>query len=131
MANGFTKWVYKFTLARWYYNFARAWIIGYFLSTFTMIVTIYYLTPGLSSQVSFLQSSPSQAHLSSVQEWGFGKIPWTTDFRMPKMAQEPHWSLAGPTISWCLAGNGYLWKSADRWAFCGTCTKKVKSVPCV
>ncbi|TMI25015.1 hypothetical protein E6H30_06180 [Candidatus Bathyarchaeota archaeon] len=42
MSKGFSKWIYRLTLARWYYNYAWGWVIGYFLSTFTMIVTIYY-----------------------------------------------------------------------------------------
>lgn len=74
MANGFSKWVYKFTIARWYYNFAWAWIIGYFLSTFTMIVTIYYLIPGLSAQVSFLQFLAVAGLLLVGAGWGIGKI---------------------------------------------------------
>ena len=41
MSKGFSKWIYRLTLARWYYNYAWGWVIGYFLSTFTMIVTIY------------------------------------------------------------------------------------------
>jgi len=45
--------VYRLTLARWYYNYAWGWVIGYFLSTFTMIVTIYYLIPGLRDLISF------------------------------------------------------------------------------
>ena len=53
MSKGFGKWVYRLTLARWYYNYAWGWIIGYFLSTFTMIVTIYYLIPGLRDLISF------------------------------------------------------------------------------
>jgi hypothetical protein len=53
LAKGFGKWVYRLTLARWYYNYAWGWIIGYFLSTFTMIVTIYYLIPGLRDLFSF------------------------------------------------------------------------------
>ncbi|OLD02559.1 hypothetical protein AUG19_09385 [archaeon 13_1_20CM_2_54_9] len=74
MANGFSKWVYKFTLARWYYNFAYAWIIGYFLSTFAMIVTIYYLIPGLSAQISFLQFLFVAGLLLVGAGWGLGKI---------------------------------------------------------
>ncbi len=74
MANGFSKWVYKFTLARWYYNFAWAWIIGYFLSTFTMIVTIYYLIPGLSGQVSFFQFLAGAGLLLVGAGWGVGKV---------------------------------------------------------
>ena len=35
------------------YNYAWGWVIGYFLSTFTMIVTIYYLIPGLRDLISF------------------------------------------------------------------------------
>lgn len=73
MANGFSKWVYKFTLARWYYNFAWAWIIGYFLSTFTMIVTIYYLIPGLTTQISFLQFLAVAGLLLVGAGWGLGK----------------------------------------------------------
>ncbi|HZY47942.1 MAG TPA: hypothetical protein VFE96_09120 [Candidatus Bathyarchaeia archaeon] len=53
MAKGFSKWIYRLTLARWYYNYAWGWIIGYFLSTFSMIVTIYYLIPGLRELFSF------------------------------------------------------------------------------
>lgn len=53
MSKGFNKWVYRLTLARWYYNFAWGWIIGYFLSTFSMIVTIYYLIPDLRNLISF------------------------------------------------------------------------------
>ncbi len=52
MSKGFGKWVYRLTLARWYYNYAWGWIIGYFLSTFSMIVTIYYLM-GLQNLFSF------------------------------------------------------------------------------
>jgi hypothetical protein len=52
LSKGFGKWVYRLTLARWYYNYAWGWIIGYFLSTFSMIVTIYYLM-GLTRLVSF------------------------------------------------------------------------------
>ena len=52
MSKGFGKWVYRLTLARWYYNYAWGWIIGYFLSTFSMIVTIYYLM-GLQQLFSF------------------------------------------------------------------------------
>lgn len=74
MANGFSKWVYKFTLARWYYNFAWAWIIGYFLSTFTMIVTIYYLIPGLSAQISFTQFLAVAGVLLVGAGWGVGRI---------------------------------------------------------
>src|SRR5438876_1072809 len=43
----------RLTLARWYYNYAWGWVIGYFLSTFTMIVTIYYLIPGLRDLIPF------------------------------------------------------------------------------
>ena len=53
MSKGFSKWVYRLTLARWYYNYAWGWVIGYFLSTFTMIVTIYYLIPGLRDLIPF------------------------------------------------------------------------------
>src|SRR6267378_5545829 len=53
LSKGFSKWVYRLTLARWYYNYAWGWVIGYFLSSFTMIVTIYYLIPGLRDLVSF------------------------------------------------------------------------------
>jgi len=53
LSKGFSKWVYRLTLARWYYNYAWGWVIGYFLSTFTMIVTIYYLIPGLRDLISF------------------------------------------------------------------------------
>jgi hypothetical protein len=52
LSKGFGKWVYRLTLARWYYNYAWGWIIGYFLSTFSMIVTIYYLM-GLQNLFSF------------------------------------------------------------------------------
>src|SRR5437867_13322187 len=51
LSKGFSKWVYRLTLARWYYNYAWGWIIGYFLST----LTIYYLIPGLAG--AFLVSS--------------------------------------------------------------------------
>jgi hypothetical protein len=53
LSKGFSKWIYRLTLARWYYNYAWGWIIGYFLSTFSMIVTIYYLIPGLRDMFSF------------------------------------------------------------------------------
>jgi hypothetical protein len=53
LSKGFGKWVYRLTLARWYYNYAWGWVIGYFLSTFSMIVTIYYLIPGLKDAFSF------------------------------------------------------------------------------
>src|SRR5467141_5372389 len=53
LSKGFSKWIYRLTLARWYYNYAWGWVIGYFLSTFTMIVTIYYLIPGLRDLISF------------------------------------------------------------------------------
>jgi hypothetical protein len=52
LSKGFGRWVYRLTLARWYYNYAWGWIIGYFLSTFSMIVTIYYLM-GLQNLFSF------------------------------------------------------------------------------
>jgi len=65
LSKGFSKWVYRLTLARWYYNYAWGWVIGYFLSTFTMIVTIYYLIPGLViwSRFHYFSGAPgSEAH---------------------------------------------------------------------
>ena len=31
LSKGLSKWVYRLTLARWYYNYAWGWVIGYFL----------------------------------------------------------------------------------------------------
>ncbi len=62
------------TLARWYYNYAWGWIIGYFLSTFTMIVTIYYLIPGLRDLISFPLFLAGSGVLLVGGGWVLGKV---------------------------------------------------------
>ena len=74
MSKGFGKWVYRLTLARWYYNYAWGWVIGYFLSTFTMIVTIYYLIPGLRDMFSFPVFLASSGLLLVGGGWILGKV---------------------------------------------------------
>lgn len=74
MSKGFSKWVYRLTLARWYYNYAWGWIIGYFLSTFSMIVTIYYLIPGLHDLFSFPLFLTGAAFLLVGGCWASGKM---------------------------------------------------------
>ena len=74
MSKGFGKWVYRLTLARWYYNYAWGWIIGYFLSTFTMIVTIYYLIPGLRDMIAFPVFLGGSGLLLVGGGWIIGKI---------------------------------------------------------
>ena len=74
MSKGFGKWVYRVTLARWYYNYAWGWIIGYFLSTFSMIVTIYYLIPGLRDLFSFPVFLAGSGVLLVGGGWVLGKI---------------------------------------------------------
>ena len=74
MSKGFGKWVYRLTLARWYYNYAWGWIIGYFLSTFTMIVTIYYLIPGLRDMIAFPVFLTGSGILLVGGGWIIGKI---------------------------------------------------------
>ena len=74
LSKGFGKWVYRLTLARWYYNYAWGWIIGYFLSTFTMIVTIYYLIPGLRDLFSFPAFLAGSAIFLIGGGWILGKL---------------------------------------------------------
>ncbi|OLB46221.1 hypothetical protein AUH73_02375 [archaeon 13_1_40CM_4_53_4] len=74
MSKGFGKWVYRLTLARWYYNYAWGWVIGYFLSTFSMIVTIYYLIPGLRDLFSFPIFLAGSGILLVGGGWVLGKI---------------------------------------------------------
>ena len=74
LSKGFGKWVYRLTLARWYYNYAWGWVIGYFLSTFTMIVTIYYLIPGLRDMFSFPVFLASSGLLLVGGGWILGKV---------------------------------------------------------
>ena len=73
MSKGFSKWVYRLTLARWYYNYAWGWIIGYFLSTFSMIVTIYYLM-GLQRFFSFTLFLGAAGILLIGGGWVLGKL---------------------------------------------------------
>lgn len=73
MSKGFGKWVYRLTLARWYYNYAWGWIIGYFLSTFSMIVTIYYLM-GLERLFSFPAFLGATGVLLIGGGWILGKM---------------------------------------------------------
>ena len=73
MSKGFSRWVYRLTLARWYYNYAWGWIIGYFLSTFSMIVTIYYLIPGLRDMFSFPLFLAGSGVLLVGGGWASGK----------------------------------------------------------
>lgn len=74
MSKGFSKWIYRLTLARWYYNYAWGWIIGYFLSTFSMIVTIYYLIPGLRDLFSFPLFLIGSGVLLVGGGWASGKM---------------------------------------------------------
>jgi hypothetical protein len=74
MSKGFGKWVYRLTLARWYYNYAWGWIIGYFLSTFSMIVTIYYLIPGLKDTFPFPMFLSGSGILLVGGGWIVGKM---------------------------------------------------------
>ena len=74
MSKGFGRWVYRLTLARWYYNYAWGWIIGYFLSTFSMIVTIYYLIPGLRDLFSFPVFLGGSGILLVGGGWVLGKL---------------------------------------------------------
>ena len=73
LSKGFGKWVYRLTLARWYYNYAWGWVIGYFLSTFSMIVTIYYLM-GLQRLLSFPVFVGGTGILLIGGGWILGKI---------------------------------------------------------
>ncbi len=73
MSKGFGKWVYRLTLARWYYNYAWGWVIGYFLSTFSMIVTIYYLM-GLQRLFSFPAFLGATGLLLIGGGWILGKV---------------------------------------------------------
>ena len=73
MSKGLSKWIYRLTLARWYYNYAWGWVIGYFLSTFTMIVTIYYLIPGLGDLISFPMFLGSSGVLLVGGGWVLGR----------------------------------------------------------
>jgi hypothetical protein len=74
LSKGFGRWVYRLTLARWYYNYAWGWVIGYFLSTFTMIVTIYYLIPGLRDLISFPTFLAGSGILLVGGGWFVGKL---------------------------------------------------------
>jgi hypothetical protein len=74
LSKGFSKWIYRLTLARWYYNYAWGWIIGYFLSTFSMIVTIYYLIPGLRDLFSFPLFLVGSGVLLVGGGWASGKM---------------------------------------------------------
>ena len=74
MSKGLSKWIYRLTLARWYYNYAWGWVIGYFLSTFAMIVTIYYLIPGLRDLISFPMFLGSSGVLLVGGGWVLGKV---------------------------------------------------------
>jgi hypothetical protein len=74
LSKGFGRWVYRLTLARWYYNYAWGWIIGYFLSTFSMIVTIYYLIPGLRDMFSFPIFLGGSGILLIGGGWVLGKL---------------------------------------------------------
>lgn len=74
LSKGFSKWIYRLTLARWYYNYAWGWIIGYFLSTFSMIVTIYYLIPGLRDLFSFPLFLVGTGVLLVGGGWASGKM---------------------------------------------------------
>jgi hypothetical protein len=74
LSKGFSKWIYRLTLARWYYNYAWGWVIGYFLSTFTMIVTIYYLIPGLRDLISFPLFLGGAGILLVGGGWILGKV---------------------------------------------------------
>jgi hypothetical protein len=74
LSKGFSRWVYRLTLARWYYNYAWGWIIGYFLSTFSMIVTIYYLIPGLRDLFSFPLFLLGSGVLLVGGGWASGKM---------------------------------------------------------
>ena len=74
MSKGFSKWVYRLTLARWYYNYAWGWVIGYFLSTFTMIVTIYYLIPGVRDLFPFPLFLVGSGVLLISGGWASGKM---------------------------------------------------------
>ena len=73
MSKGFSRWIYRLTLARWYYNYAWGWIIGYFLSTFSMIVTIYYLM-GLQHFFSFPLFLGASGILLIGGGWVLGKL---------------------------------------------------------
>ncbi len=66
--------MYRLTLARWYYNYAWGWVIGYFLSTFSMIVTIYYLIPGLRDSFSFPSFLAVTGVLLVGGGWILGKV---------------------------------------------------------
>ena len=57
-----------------YYNYAWGWIIGSFLSTFSMIVTIYYLIPGLRELFSFPLFHAGSGILLVGGGWVLGKI---------------------------------------------------------
>jgi hypothetical protein len=74
LSKGFSKWIYRLTLARWYYNYAWGWVIGYFLSTFTMIVTIYYLIPGLRDLIPFPLFLGGSGFLLIGGGWILGKV---------------------------------------------------------
>lgn len=73
LSKGFSRWIYRLTLARWYYNYAWGWIIGYFLSTFSMIVTIYYLM-GLQHFFSFPLFLGASGILLIGGGWVLGKL---------------------------------------------------------
>lgn len=45
--------LYKLVLGRWYFSYGWAWFVGFVLGIFSMLVTIYYLVPGMSTMIAF------------------------------------------------------------------------------
>jgi hypothetical protein len=45
--------LYKLVLGRWYFSYGWGWFVGFILGIFSMLITIYYLIPGMSTIVAF------------------------------------------------------------------------------
>ncbi|MDH5461561.1 MAG: hypothetical protein OEZ48_07575 [Candidatus Bathyarchaeota archaeon] len=45
--------LYKLVLGRWYFSYGWVWFVGFILGIFSMLVTIYYLIPGMSTMIAF------------------------------------------------------------------------------
>ena len=49
----FSKMAYRFTLARWFFNFGWAWVVGFILMWVNTITVVYYLIPAVKASMPF------------------------------------------------------------------------------
>ncbi len=79
MSKGFSKWIYRLTLARWYYNYAWGWVIGYFLSTFTERVYWNAMVVLLKKEMARTPDAEVQKCVEQMKMYINGQVPFNFD----------------------------------------------------